>query len=253
MNLTKLTSLEFDAAVRQKPGVIVPIGSIEQHGSIGLLGCDSICAETIAGEAGRLGGILVAPVIAYTSSQFNMEFPGTISIRSRTVMSLVEDIIDSLHFHRVRGVYFLNGHGANIAPVRAAVHDIYSRLGDASPIIRCGSWWDFEEVESIRQSEFGEWEGMHATPSEISITQKFCRVVDTELPRRPEVPLGDQYIRDHAGDFHPPAGIHRQEFPDGRVGSDSSLANPKTGAAIVAAAATALVADFRSFMDELKG
>ena len=252
MKLAELTSVEFETIVRHTPGVIVPVGSIEQHGAIGLLGCDKLCAETIAEEAGRVGNIIVAPVISYTSSQFNMAFPGTISIRSRTVMSLIEDIIESLHRHEVRGIYFLNAHGANIAPIRSAMHDIYSRLGDDSPIIRCKSWWDYEEVNEIRQREFGEWEGMHATPSEISITQKFCRVVDEELPKRPVAPLVDRYIQDHAGDFHPPASRHKKEFPDGRVGSDSALANPKTGAAIVEAAGKALAADFHSFMNELK-
>jgi creatinine amidohydrolase len=121
LRVATLTSAEFDAARRQTPGIIVPIGSIEQHGPIGLLGCDALCAETVAEEAGRLGNILVAPVIAYTSSQFNMAFPGTISIRSRTVMSLIEDIIESLYRQDIRGIYFLNGHGANIAPVRTAM------------------------------------------------------------------------------------------------------------------------------------
>lgn len=252
MKLATLTSTEFDAAARQTPGVIVPIGSIEQHGPIGLLGCDALCAETIAEEAGRLGSILVAPVIAYTSSQFNMEFPGTISIRSRTVMSLLEDIIDSLHRQNIKGIYFLNGHGANIAPIRAAMHDTYSRLGEASPIIRCKSWWDYEEVNVIRQREFREWEGMHATPSEISITQKYYRVADVKSPKRPKSPLEVTYMREHAGDFHPPAGVHKREFPDGRVGSDSALANPEIGAAIVAEAARALAADFHAFMTELQ-
>lgn len=251
MNLLTLTSAEFKAALQHTPGVILPIGSIEQHGPMGLLGCDALCAETVALEAGRLGNILVAPVLAYTSSQFNMSFPGTISIRSRTVMSLIEDIVDSLQRQGVEGIYFLNAHGANIAPIRAAMHDIYSRLGDSAPIIRCKSWWDFEQVNAIRRREFGEWEGMHATPSEISITQRFHRSPEVTPPPQPASSLADSYIRDHAGDFHPPANRHKAEFPDGRVGSDSALATPEHGAEIVAAAADALIADFRLFMADI--
>ncbi|MEX2495626.1 MAG: creatininase family protein [Woeseia sp.] len=251
MNLLTLTSAEFETALQHSPGVILPIGSIEQHGPMGLLGCDALCAETVALEAGRLGNILVAPVLAYTSSQFNMSFPGTISIRSRTVMSLIEDIVDSLQRQGVKGVYFLNAHGANIAPIRAAMHDIYSRLGDSAPIIRCKSWWDFEQVNAIRRGEFGEWEGMHATPSEISITQRFHRIPDVTPPSQPASSLAESYIRDHAGDFHPPANRHKAEFPDGRVGSDSALATPEHGAEIVAAAANALIADFRRFMADI--
>lgn len=251
MNILTHTSSEIAAVLRESPGVIIPIGSVEQHGPMGLVGCDALCAETIASEAGTQGNILVAPVIAYTSAQFNMSFPGTISIRSRTLMSLIEDIVDSLHKQGVKGVYFLNAHGANIAPIRAAMHDIYSRLGDAAPRIRCRSWWDFDTVNAIRTREFGEWEGMHATPSEISITQKFQRSPDVELPEKPKQALSASYIRNHTGDFHPPADQHRAEFPDGRVGSHSALASPDIGSDIVAAAALAVVEDFRAFLSEL--
>ena len=244
MNLLTLTSTEFAKALANKPGVIIPIGSIEQHGPMGLVGC--------AQEAGTKGEILVAPVLAYTSAQFNMEFPGTISIRSRTLMSLIEDIVDSLHRQGVKGVYFLNAHGANIAPIRAAMHDIYSRLGDAAPRIRCKSWWDFDAVNVIRTREFGAWEGMHATPSEISITQHFHRNPEVDAPDEPSRQLDTEYIQNHAGDFHPPAAQHKAEFPDGRVGSHSALASPEIGAEIVAAAAAALVEDFDLFINDIR-
>lgn len=251
MNLLTLTSAEFADALGEKPGVIVPIGSIEQHGPIGLLGCDSLCAETIAQEAGKRGKILVAPVLAYTSAQFNMDFPGTISIRSRTLMSLIEDIVDSLHDQGVRGVYFLNAHGANIAPIRSAMHDIYSRIGDSAPRIRCRSWWDFDTVNAIRMREFGDWEGMHATPSEISITQKYYRTPDAVAEEKPARKLDSEFIQNHVGDFHPPAAQHKAEFPDGRVGAHSALASPSVGAEISDAAAAALADDFNAFMDAI--
>jgi creatinine amidohydrolase len=251
VNLLTLSSAEFAEALAAKPGVIIPIGSIEQHGPMGLLGCDTLCAETVAQEAGTRGKLLVAPVLAYTSAQFNMDFPGTISVRSRTLMSLIEDIVDSLHHQGVKGVYFLNAHGANIAPIRSAMHDIYSRLGDSAPRIRCRSWWDFDAVNVIREREFGDWEGMHATPSEISITQKYHRTPDVIAAEEPERKLDAAFIQNHAGDFHPPAAQHKAEFPDGRVGAHSALASPDAGAAIVDAAATALIDDFNAFMHEI--
>ena len=68
MNLLTLTSDEVAGALADNPGVIIPIGSVEQHGPIGLIGCDTLCAESVAQEAGRLGSILIAPVLAYTSN-----------------------------------------------------------------------------------------------------------------------------------------------------------------------------------------
>jgi creatinine amidohydrolase len=251
MNFLTRTSAEIAQSLERRPGVIIPIGSIEQHGPMGLVGCDTLCAETIAREAGEIDDILIAPVLAYTSAQFNMEFPGTVSVRSRTLMSLIEDIVDSLHRQGVKGVYFLNAHGANVAPIRAAMHDIYNRLGDRAPRIRCKSWWDFDAVNVIRTREFGDWEGMHATPSEISITQHFHRIPDVVAPEAPARKLAAEFIQTHAGDFHPPASQHKAEFPDGRVGSHSALASPAVGAEIVSAAATALVDDFNEFIKSI--
>lgn len=251
MNLMTLTGAEVAEHLALSPGMIIPIGSIEQHGPTGLVGTDALCAEVIAREAGTRGTILVAPTISYAPAQFNMAFPGTISITVRTLMALIEDIVDSLHRQNVRGIYFLNAHGANLSAIKGATHDIYSRLQDASPLIRCRSWWDFDEVNLIRDREFGEWEGMHATPSEISITQHQYRNVKVPKPPRPRHPLTDQFKKDCGGDFHPPAGRHKAEFPDGRVGSDSALAKPQLGEDIVDAAADALVQDFKRFMKEI--
>lgn len=251
MNLLTMTSAEVKSHIARSPGVILPIGSIEQHGPTGLVGTDALCAEAIASEAGRRGNILVAPTLNYAPAQFNMAFSGTISIRVRTLMTLIEDIVDSLHRQRIRGIYFLNAHGANLAAIKGATHDIYSRLQEEAPLIRCRSWWDFDEVNRIRDREFGEWEGMHATPSEISITQHQHRKVDLPAPPRPKQPLSDQFKRDHAGDFHPPAGRHKADFPDGRVGADSALAKPEFGADIVDVAADALVKDFNNFMKQI--
>ena len=56
------------------------------------------------------------------------------------------------------------GHGANIGPIKEVMIDFKNKLFFKS-------WWDFPKVNDIRNKEFGDWEGMHATPSEISITQ----------------------------------------------------------------------------------
>jgi creatinine amidohydrolase len=253
MNLLTSTSDEVAEYLRHCPGVIVPIGSIEQHGPIGLVGTDALCAETIAKEAGSVGNILIAPTLCYTPAQFNMAFPGTVSITVRTLMALIQDIVDSFHRQGIKRIYFLNAHGANLMAIKGATHDIYNRLGEQSPLVRCKSWWDFESVNAIRTEEFGEWEGLHATPSEISITQSEYRSVQSpSTMKRPTSALTAQFIVDHAGDFHPPASQHKAEFPDGRVGADSSLADAEIGARIIKAASTALIEDFRYFMKSLE-
>ena len=104
--------------------------------------------------------------------------------------------------------------------------------------------------------ELGIQPDTHATPSEISLTQHCHRVVDVAVPPRADVPLDAAFLAERSGDRHPPAGRHRAEFPDGRVGSDSSLASPEIGRellAAAAAAATAVAGDALEFAQTIGG
>ena len=89
---------------------------------------------------------------------------------------------------------------------------------------------------------------MHATPSEIAITQATHRIVPPGDAKDPPRKLSPDFIRAHAGDRHGPPEAHRRDFPDGRVGSHSALATPEIGRELLAVAIAALAADYRSFV-----
>jgi creatinine amidohydrolase len=98
----------------------------------------------------------------------------------------------------------------------------------------------------LRREFYGDWEGMHATPSEIAITKAAIRDVPASAAAMtPPRKLTPDYIRDHAGDRHGPPDEHRRDFPDGRVGSHSALAEAKQGDLLIKAAAEAVAEDYR--------
>ena len=237
MRLDLATWQEVDAYLKKSDAIIIPSGSTEQHGPMGLIGTEALCAQQIAREAGDRAGVYVAPTLAYTPAPFNMSFPGTISISEPVYASLVIEILQGLVHHGFRNIYFLNGHGANLAPLKRVTAEF------PEVNIRIKSWWDFEAVNVLRQDHYGDWEGMHATPSEVAITQATYRTLppgDAELP--PEK-LSMEFIRDHSGDRHGPPDEHRAQFPDGRVGSHSALASAGVGQEIIDAAVAALAED----------
>jgi len=162
---------------------------------------------------------------------------GTISISVELFEGLVDEIIQQLLNQGFEALYFLNGHGANLEPLKRCI----ARYPAAK--ISLKSWWDFDEVNALRQQYYGQWEGMHATPSEIAITQATHRIVTSQEACEPPKPLTAQYIQEHAGDKHGPPAEHRALFPDGRVGSHSALAKPEHGVAILEAASRAVVKD----------
>ncbi|RLK07487.1 creatininase family protein [Ruegeria conchae] len=241
MKLDHMTWYEVDARINQGAAVLLPVGSTEQHGPMGRIGTDTICAEAVAlAAASRCGGI-VAPPLAYTPAPFNTGFPGTVSVSAEVFQMLANEVIAGLLAQGFRGVFVVNGHGANLEPLRT----IKSTLLDNQLIIR--SWWEPDTVNTLRRQLYGEWEGMHATPSEIAITQSLLGVLPANLAAEPPRKLTAEYVRDHAGDRHGPPDEHRAEFPDGRVGSHSALANPKDGKRLLTMAAIAIANEFRSF------
>ncbi|MBM3524000.1 MAG: creatininase family protein [Alphaproteobacteria bacterium] len=249
MILQHVTWSEIEAYLRRSTGVMIPIGSNEQHGPNGPIGTDAICAEAIARRAAEDADILVGPTLAVTTAQFNLRFPGTVSLRSTTLMAVVTDYVRSLAGQGFRRFYFLNAHGANIAPLNAAFHDLYAEgLGE----IRCRlrSWWEYPETNALRQSLYGAWEGMHATPSEIAIAHHAVPSTRRPAPAsRPEA-IDPVALREMAGDRHFDADHHRARFPDGRISSDQSLIEPGHGERLLDIAAKESRADYQRFLAE---
>jgi len=242
MRLDHATWYEVEAYLKKSPGIIIPTGSTEQHGPMGLIGTDALCVTEISESVGDLASAYVAPTLAYTPAPFNMRFPGTISISEPLFEALVEEIVEGLASQGFKYVYFLNGHGANLAPLRR-IQKKYETVN-----IRIKSWWEFETVNALRQEYYGDWEGMHATPSEVAITQAAHRTIEPGLAATPPQKLTAEYMKAHAGDRHGPPDEHRAQFPDGRVGSHSALATPEHGHAILMAAKLALAEDYAAFI-----
>ena len=230
MQLDQASWMEVRNRLKNPQGIIIATGSTEQHGPIGLIGTDTICSETIASSVAKKSNLYLAPSIGFTPAEFNMKFPGTISISTQTFKSLLREVTSSLLKHGFKYVLIVNGHGANIDPIKEVMIDFKNKLFFKS-------WWDFPKVNDIRNKEFGDWEGMHATPSEISITHINQRVIGNsvfkKLAQNPPEKLTKEFITAHSGDKHGTAEEHYKAFPDGRVGSHSAMANREIGKKIV--------------------
>jgi len=241
MRLSHATWYEVSDYLRRSDGIFLPCGSTEQHGPIGLIGTDAICAEEIAVRAADTARALVAPTLAYTPAPFNTAFPGTLSLDADLFTALAASVLSGLHAQGFGHIYILNGHGANLAPLRTAAATL------PKGAVRLRSWWDFASVNTLRQDYYGDWEGMHATPSEVAITQALLRRLDHPDAAEPPRKLSADYIAVHSGDRHGPPDEHRAAYPDGRVGSHSALARPDHGRILLAAASAAVADDFRRF------
>ncbi len=237
---------EIEARLTQSRTVIIPIGSNEQHGPTGLLGTDWQCPEIISHAAHKAGAdILVAPTFNIGMAQHHLAFPGTISLRPSTFQAAIGDWVSSLTRHGFDRLYFLNGHGGNIASIEAAFSEIYAEWSFAEErtpfMLKLRNWWDLPGVGRLAEEIFPSGHGSHATPSEIAITQAAYPDSIKTANYAPRI-AGTGPIRDGL-DF-------RARFPDGRIGSDPLQASPEKGQRLIDLAVTALGNDVRMFTEE---
>ena len=97
---------------------------------------------------------------------------------------------------------------------------------------------------------YGEKEGMHATPSEVAMAQYFYPEHIKEVCNVEWKPVPSEYINSHKGDDHFDAKQHRRSHPDGRIGSDPSLAKPEEGQQLLETAAAEMLEDYKKFLEE---
>jgi mycofactocin system creatininase family protein len=107
--------------IPEAPLLVVPLGSVEQHGHHLPFTTDTTIAAAVASSAvAALDGALLAPALAYGASGEHEGFPGTISIGTEALTTLLVEYGRSACRWAGR-VVVVNGHGGNLDALRAAV------------------------------------------------------------------------------------------------------------------------------------
>ncbi len=246
MRLHLSTWTEVETYLHQSTGIIIPIGSTEQHGPTGLIGTDAICAEAIAQAVGTATQALVAPTINVGMALHHAAFPGTMSLRPSTLILVIRDYLTCLTRSGFTKFFFINGHGGNIATLKAAYSELYAHLADLqipnADRVECqtANWFMSGSVYRLAKELYGDREGSHATPSEVALTQYLYPDAIKSAPLD-ESNLSSERKILGAADF-------RQRYPDGRMGSDPSLATPEHGKQFFDLAVKDLTAGYLEFL-----
>ena len=92
----RCTWQEVENYLEGSKGILLPVGSTEQHGPNGLIGTDAICAELVARGVGEATGAMVAPTLNFGMAQHHMAFRGTMTLRPQTLLAVLVDLLNSL-------------------------------------------------------------------------------------------------------------------------------------------------------------
>ncbi|CEP80927.1 creatininase [Paraclostridium sordellii] len=197
--MAEMTWYEFDER-KEKDVVILPVGSVEQHGPHLPLFTDTIISEGFAKLLGeRINGI-VMPAINYgyksqPASGGGHLFPGTIDLNGKTLISLVMDILEELIRDGVKKIAIVNSHFENQAFLLEAIDLVSKKMPTGTKIIMM-SWWDLISQHTIdkvfNEVEFPGWALEHAAITETSLILKFApnlvhmdRLIDEKIEEVP--------------------------------------------------------------------
>lgn len=150
-------SWEMIGALDKSIPVIVPLGSIEQHGPHLPLCVDTAQVSAIADLAERALGdrAIFLPTLWLGCSEHHRDFPGTISVPPAIYSETIQSVASSILRSGFTRVLFLNGHGGNEIPASQALITLVAEddNADAAHLVMA-SWWHIGR-ESLQPDKLG--------------------------------------------------------------------------------------------------
>jgi creatinine amidohydrolase len=165
----ELSMKEVEQAAKAGRVVIIPVGSVEEHGDHLPLCTDTVQPEFVAREVAKRTASLVAPTLAYGVCGSTRNFRGTISIRFDSLRYIVRDILEEFVRNGFTRILVVSGHAgeSHMAALRLAAQEVvwrHEKIGNRPRIMVCS---DYDFAYELKGKEFDERDG-HAGTIETS-------------------------------------------------------------------------------------
>ena len=232
MILAESTWKDVDAFTRDAV-VVIPTGSLEQHGPHLPLFTDSILATAVAAEVEKRASdkILLTPCLWLGASGHHLKFSGTLSASFEGYFEAVKAVVESLISHGFVKFYIVNDHGGNNEPNGVVMRQLKAKYPNFT--FGHSGYYQFAEAETCDVLE-GRFKTIrHACEAEVSLMMHV----------RPDLVRTDQLRNDGLAPEVPLRGVihHFDELTEeGSLGS-GTLGSAAKGKVIFEAAVNGIV------------
>lgn len=224
---------------------IIPVGSNEQHGPHLPFQIDTDCVTYLSRKAAEklYPQVLVTPPISMGVSYHHMRFPGTLTLRSETLVNIILDVCQSLESHGIRKVAIVNGHGGNVSAVRTAGTRAKYELGLIPAVV--DDYYLFmspQEADSILETKKGAG---HACEFETSM----ALVMYPEVVRRNAIGRSEDFYA-RLPDYYRFLVVQDNEYSKSGVafGGDPTVASESKGRRLIDAIMNGFVSFLQDFI-----
>ena len=174
MDINDLYDPEFRKLIKsKKPTVIIPVGSIEQHGAHLPISTDSDIVTEIASRLAKKCGFIVFPTISYGVSWEHEPLFNT-SLKANNLRKILDDVILSLRKNHIKKIFILNGHHGNLQ-----VLNHMKKLAYVSSL----SYWHFMDHE-FDHAGFVETSLMLAISNKVKMKKAKKGLITKELSEK---------------------------------------------------------------------
>lgn len=110
-HLKEMLPSEIEATLARDPRLIIPVGTLEQHGPHLPVGCDTLIAERLADDLSATFGVLRAPTIEYgVNLDGDRGLVGNAAVRRKTLHRFLNDLLSRWEEAGVREFILLTAH-----------------------------------------------------------------------------------------------------------------------------------------------
>ena len=131
--LNELSWADVDALDRDHLAYVLPVGSNEQHGRHLPVGTDDLILQTsldaLEEHLQVQNAFLRMPALHYGNSFEHLDFPGTLTLKTTTIIAVIEDLLECMKRHGVRYLVIVNSHGGNAPIFQAMAQEWEQRFG----------------------------------------------------------------------------------------------------------------------------
>ncbi len=136
--IADMSWIEFRDVMAVNDLIIIPVGSIEEHGPHNPLGTDMLIARETAKVIGEKSKSPVAPVMPIGNARNLMGFVGTATLDPELLRDVMVQVCEDYIRHGAKKFLFINGHGGNTSTLKMVGADLYAKHGVISTQTE---WW----------------------------------------------------------------------------------------------------------------
>ena len=196
MKYGELKWTDIDQMDKTHKVVVVPLGSLEQHGRHCPLLTDSMLGEEMAArvEAALSDTVLLLPVQWLGSSDHHLKFPGTISVPSALYIDLVCHLCECIMAAGFGRIFLLLSHGGNDVPCQEVLNRLSLKHRHRQDLwLASAGWWSLAD-EVLPLPEMATVRSTHACEYETSMVLALrADLVDMNQARGEQPRLESRY------------------------------------------------------------